>query len=463
MKIIMTLLLLAIMAGAVTVTNDAYAQTNTERLATIDETTSAISEVVDSIAASLGPLTEILSKLDNVLVSTASISQEVSEVKSSISGFGTTFLAIQAGVDSNRNTLTGITNQVLEMNTKIDNIQTTLGSAGDSGLEQRLDLLKTTIDNNNLAISQRLDTIETILTSLEGKLDTSSQPPPSTNLVRKTLTTDITSYDYKLGEKRSISGADVYFLNTKFSCDGPVSIDSVGTTVRTPHTPIIPTTSPNSATPENYLKVDNNDLYNSKFEVSAGTYSVLNRDYEFNLRPLLTGTTLDFTSRQVEDGTKISGSTRSAFSFQYQITVEYLGSDSTTCTLGSSNKNLNTALDQTGTILVNISATGSIVKTFSETISCNNDPVQITGIIGNVVDDWDASLIQFSEFKLSFPGDSTADTSIGFETDGSVSAITSPISFSNSNMVVSGKLPQATQMLVQIQYSTVTGGSCTVQ
>lgn len=463
MKIVIMLLLLV----AVGTAYDAYAQTNSERIRTIDSATSDIKAAVDGIVETLSPIADMVAKLDNILVSTAAITSDLSEVKSSISGFNTALLAIQTTAESNKNQLNGLTSQILEMNSKIDSIHTVLGSGGSSGIEQRLDLLKTTVDNNNLAITTRLQAIETSLSALGTQLEGPAQVP-SANLIRKVLNEEVTSYDYKVsGTKRTVSGDTVYSLDMKFSCDGPVSIDSVSTDVRTPQTPIIPTTTPNSSTNENYLKVDNRDLYNSRFETSSSSYSVLNRDVEFNLRPLLVGSTLDFSSRQVEVDTRIADSTRSSYSFSYQITVEYLGSSSTTCTLdtgrgGSSNPTLTTS--DTLLLTITADATNSIIKPFHQVISCNNDPVQITNIIGNAVGSgWSPDLASFANFGLQFPNDATSNVSIGFDSNGAISPTEYPISFSNSNMEISGSMPNVSQLLVQIQYSTVDGGSCTAQ
>ena len=462
MKIVIMLLLLV----AVGTAYDAYAQSNTERIQTIHTATSDIKAAVDGIVETLSPIADMVAKLDNILVSTAAINSDLSEVKSSISGFNTALLAIQTTAESNRNQLNGLTSQILEMNSKIDSIHTVLGSGGSSGIEQRLDLLKTTVDNNNLAISTRLQAIENSLSALGTQLEGPAQVP-SSNLVRKTLNQEVTSYDYKVsGTKRTISGDTVYSLDMKFSCDGPVSIDSVSTDVRTPQPPIIPTNTPNSNTNENYLKVDNRDLYNSRFEISAGSYGVLNRDVEFNLRPLLVGSTLDFSSRQVEDGTRIADSTRSSYTISYQITVGYLGSSSTTCTLdtgrgGSSNPTLTHS--DTLLLTINADATG-IVRQFNQVVSCNNDPVQITNIIGNAVgNDWDPNLASFAKFNLRFPNDASSNVEIGFDSNGAISPTEYPISFSNSNMEISGSMPNVSQLLVQIQYSTISGGSCTAQ
>lgn len=463
MKIVIMLLLLV----AVGTAYDAYAQTNSERIRTIESTTSDIKDAVDGIVETLSPIADMVAKLDNILVSTATINSDLSEVKSTISGFNTALLAIQTTAESNKNQLNGLTSQVLEMNSKIDSIQTVLGSGGSSGIEQRLDLLKTTVDNNNLAITTRLQAIENGLGTLGAKLAEPAQVS-SANLVRKVLNQDVNSYDYKVsGNKKIISGDTVYFLDMKFSCDGPVSIDSVSTDVRTPQTPIIPTNSPNSSTKENYLKVDNRDLYNSRFETSPGNYDVLNRDAEFNLRPLLVKSTLDFSSRQVEDGTRIADSTRTSYSFEYQITVEYLGSQSTTCTLDTGRgANSNPTLTNSDTLVLTITAdtTTSIIKPFKQVISCNNDPVQITKIIGNAVGTgWSPDLVSFASFDLQFPNDASSNVSIGFDSNGAISPTNYPISFSNSNMEVRGSMPNVSQLLVQIQYSTVAGGSCKAQ
>ena len=471
MKPIAIFLFLVLVTGATAVTGSAYAQSNTDLIASTNENTSAIKDTVDSIVDTLGEFSDtfkdMLAKLDSILASTTDITADLADVKSSISGFNDTFASIQAGTDANKNTLNGLTAQVLEMNEGINDIKSTFDNPDDSALGKSLNQLRITIDDNN----QRLQSIEASLVDLESKINTQTQtpqqpPPTSITLVRNTITTDVSSYDYKAGGvKRTVSGETVYLLDMKFGCDGPVSIDTVETSVTTADTAIIPTSTPNSTASVNYLKVNNQDLYHSKFEVSANTFTALIKDAELNLQRITTGDTLDFSSRQVENNDAIANSTRDDYAFDYQITIEYLGDISTKCILDKGGDGTGINLEKSDSVYVTVDIdSDSIIKKFSERISCGNNPVEITNIDGSIVGEgWDPSLASYAELKLAFPKDSNSDTTIGFEADGTLSSATYPIAFANSDMIVSGNLPNVKQMLVEITYSTVSGGSCAVQ
>lgn len=460
-----TLMLLAMAAGAMMLAGDAYAQTykdNTERIKALLENTGDIKTMLGNLTGSISSITDPLTdQIESILLSIASVNNEVADVKSSISTFASSFLTIQATVETNNLLLKDIQAQLVDVDLSIEAMQSVLGNQDDSALNMRLSQIENDIRSNNLLVNQQLKEIKDIL-SQPPEQPTTPAGPPTTGLSRQTLVTEVTGYDYKSGNTRTLSGKTVYTLNMQFSCDGPVSIDTVSTNVRTPQTPMIPLRDPNSATDENYLKVENRELYHSKYELSTNNFQVLNREVEFNLQSLSTGSTLRLTSQQFESNNIIADSTSAASNLRYHITVEYLASSSVTCNLDTGRQAPSGTLSDATPLLfgVDTSASSNILKPFSHTLNCGKNPVEITSLRATVAEGWLPNLANSANFRLSFPGSSQPDISIGFAVDGTLNAVTYPISFSNSDMIISGNLLADGNMLVEMAYKTVSGGLC---
>ena len=462
-----TLMLLAMAAGAMMLAGDAYAQTykdNTERIKALLENTGDIKTMLGNLTGSISSITDPLTdQIESILLSIASVNNEVADVKSSISTFASSFLTIQATVETNNLLLKDIQAQLVDMDLSIEAMQSVLGNQDDSALNTRLSQIENDIRSNNLLVNQQLKEIKDSLSRLESKEQpTTPVGPPATGLSRQTLVTEVTGYDYKSGNTRTLSGKTVYTLNMQFSCDGPVSIDTVSTNVRTPQTPMIPLRDPNSATDENYLKVENRELYHSKYELSTNNFQVLNREVEFNLQSLSTGSTLRLTSQQFESSNIIADSTSAASNLRYRITVEYLASSTVTCNLDTGRQAPSGTLSDATPLLfgINTSPSGNILKPFSHTLNCGKNPVEITSLRATVAEGWLPNLQSSTNFRLSFPGSSQSDISIGFAAGGTLNDVTYPISFSNSDMIISGNLVADGNMLVEMAYKTVSGGSC---
>ena len=453
MRIIYSLLLFAIMAGATTIATDAYAQSNTERIKAIHETVLSMN----------GTLTSLVAPSDD------------DGITSSITSFGDILNEILVVAQSNQQTVTELASIMADMRTDLSEVHAALSTQDDTNLAEDIGFLTSTVTRNHATVLDRLDTIEATLSAIEGKLvstPTTGSPTvtPGTDLVRDDVTLEVSAYTYKTnGIQRTIGGEEVYDLDLTFSCTGPANIATIRTDVRssTTHPEIITNDRPHSTTDQNYLTVDGRVLYDSKFEASSGSYLVFIRSVSFeNLESLATGDTLDFESRQHEVGTQIADSTRSAQGFSYEITVEYFADRSTTCSIGTGTGSIGTtgtgALPKSGSITLTPTLGTGLIRTFTETISCNNNPVDITSIETGVVG-WQGGLVRFAELTLTFldgSNDDTPDVTIDFNSDGTLVAPTYPISFSNVDLKVSGKLPNAENVIIEIDYNTVRGGSC---
>ncbi len=459
MRIIYTLLLFAIMAGATTIATDAYAQSNTERIKAIHETVISMN----------GTLTSLVAPSDD------------DGITSSITSFGDILNEILVAAQANQQTVSELASIMADMRTDLSEVHAALSTQDGTNLAGDIDFLASTVTRNHATILDRLDTIEATLSAIEGRLvstPTTGSPTvtpgvtPGATLVRDDATLEVSAYTYKAsGTQRTIGGETVYDLDLTFSCTGPANIDTISTNVKgSTHREIIPTASPHSTTDQNYLTVDGRVLYDSKFE-SSGSYLVFIRSVSFdNLRSLATGDTLDFESRQHEAGGQIAASTRSAPGFSYEITVDYFADRNTTCAIGTGTGGIGgtggtSALPRSDTVLLDATLGTGLIRNFNETISCNNNPVDITSIETGVVG-WQSGLARFAELSLTFldgSNDDTPDVEIDFNSgDGTLVAPTYPISFSNGDLRVSGKIPNAENLLIEIDYNTVRGGSCSV-
>ena len=241
-----TLLLAVMVAGAATIASEAHAQSNTERLVSINENTDSILDIVTAISNALvsiqGSIDTLTSDLSGDL---STVTESSARVESAISGFGPTLNSIVSGVQLNAATLNDLSNIMAGMSTDIASIQASLVDDGDGGLAQSIDVLTSTVNRNEITTSDRLDAIEAAINRLEAALDSTPSSVSPTGLTRGSEPYEVTTYTYKSqGEKRTISGTDVYDLDLTFSCDGPVSIDEVSTDISNSVTWIITNSIP---------------------------------------------------------------------------------------------------------------------------------------------------------------------------------------------------------------------------
>lgn len=465
-----TLLLAVMVAGAATIASEAHAQTNTQRIESIQESTDSILDIVTpissalaSIQSSIDALAASLSDISDLSDDLSTVTESSARVESAISGYGPTLNSIVSAVQLNAATLSDLSSIMAGMSTDIASIRASLVDGDDSGLAQSIDVLTSTVNRNEINTSDRLDAIEEAISRLEAKLDSTPSTVSPAGLTRDSVTYEVTTYTYKSqGEKRTIGGTDVYELELTFSCDGPVSIDEVSTDITSSVRWIITNPLPTRTTPENYLEVERQELYHSRFETSPGLYQVYNRAFDFGLEQLSVGQTLDFDSQQTESGTVISDSTRAAYQRGYTITVDYLGDRSTTCSFGGTGNIGTGALPKSGSLLVAPAVEGpSSIKTFSADITCDDDPVEITEITAQVVDGWSTGLAGFSKFRLTHL-DSNQVVDIGFANDGTLMPYSYPISFHSEDIRVSGTIASSEDvtLLIEVRYNTVAGGSC---
>lgn len=486
------LLLLALAAGATTITADAHAQTNTERIASIHE-------IVQGIQDGLGTSTSA-----------------TDTITSSITGFQDALDDILATAEANRQSISSLSAMITTVSTGINDIKATLNATGSTDITEDVNFLSTTINRNHVSISDRLDTLDRAVADLEIKLDltqatidekldttlaaigdkldsalagigggggttTTTTTPPSTGtprlsgeIVRQTEPLEVTAYMYKSdGQERRVGSDIIYELDLAFSCDGSANIDEIRTTVTRSSTIIIPTTAPGINTDRNYLKVDDGQfLYDSSFQSSPTQHVVLTRDISYeSLRNLGANEQLRFESQQYnDDNNRISSSTRASPVFLYDISIVYLADRNTTCSFSLNGDSTTGALSESKALLVyvDLSDNERTLRQYSETVSCGNDPVDITNIIidtGDDNDDW-LRLVRHASLELTFldgVNDNTADVSLTFDSDGTIVEPEYPVHFSGADLRISGTMPSVDEVYIDILYNTVSGGSCSVE
>lgn len=471
MKHTRTMALFAVLVASAAVSG-AYAQSapsNTERIASIHESTDSILDMV----------TGIVDTLNGMLASLGSLTSGVAQINSSITGFGSTLDVIAATAEVNSKTLSGMSAILSGMSSDMESIKGSLAGQDGGDISGSISFLTDTVNRNQVSVDDRLRAIEITLADIKEKLDgtsVSSGVSPGTDLIRSSKQIQVSDYTYKSrGTSTTYNAAPVYTLEMTFSCTGTVSVDKVTTTVTRNSNKIFDTGTPDRLTKVNYLQVDGRDLYHSKFETSPNTYQVYDRDVEFNLSPLAPGSTLRFLSQQHTGNPdnnpgviNITGSSQSDSEFMYTVEVSYLATRDTSCDIvAGSGVNNAEPLSQTGTVLVPAAFNmNDTLRPFSNTVSCGDNPVEITKIQASPVETWPQHLTAFSSFDLTIldgTNDSVPDYRIGFDGTGSLNAVDYPISFSKADLRISGKAPQIDQMLIQIDYRTVSGGSCSSQ
>jgi archaellum component FlaC len=321
-------------------TIDAYAQSNTQRIADIDDNTSAIKTVVDaindmvssmsdaiealssSIAGIESTLTSVNSSVDEVKSSVATISADVTTIKSSITGFD----AVTAGLGIINTKITSIEDRLTNIETSIVSGQS---SSADSTSLQILSERVAGIALNMATINDQLEVISAELGVIRDTTSSSQTTQTISGFFEGTTTKTITNYDYKQhGKKITVDGFDRYELDMAFTCSTDVFLDTADMapsqrTIRTAEA--LNTPNPNNAVQYlsrqfaasngnapsidqlrtyaqiNYITVDGRTLYNNNFVIGSGSndnhYIEYDRLETFENRKLTAGMGLQFETR----------------------------------------------------------------------------------------------------------------------------------------------------------------------
>lgn len=376
------LLSLVVITGAVT--TDAFAQSNTERLADIDDNTDAIKSMVesleaavdslaDSVASILEMLTSMDGKLDNVGTSVTSVSSAVTDlstktsgIETSVSGMSTTLTDVQGKVDSINSAITSFSDvqtSIMLLTAKVDNLGTSLTDNGVASNvaanTEAINTLSAQVIANDASIRDALNNIQSSLSTIEAKLGVVSEkvdkPVTTTTTADGTyIETDsdkeVTSHDFaSLGKKVTDSGFDYYDLKLSFTCTEDVRLRSAEVikadadndylkrgAVYIEDTDADTNERPYGGEPNkpnlgvNYVKVEGTDLYNNWYALTPTNYEELNNEESFATRLLRAGDTLPFEARLYDgmfikhNGTKTTDGNNISYSAANDNTVTAL-------------------------------------------------------------------------------------------------------------------------------------------
>lgn len=344
------LLSLVVMAGAVT--TDAFAQSNTERLESIDDTTDAIESMVtalktavDSLATSIASISEMLTsmdaKIDGIGTNVGSVSTAVSDlstktsgIETSVSGMDMKLTDVQGKVDSISSAITSfsdIQTSIMLLTAKVDTLENSLTddniASNVAANTDAINTLSAQVIANDASIRDALNTIQSSLGNIEAKLGVVSEKVET----RQTTTTttadgtfidtdtdkEVTTYDFaRLGKKTTDSGFDYYDLNLSFTCTEDVRLRSAEVVKASDDNEYLTrgaiyvepaadgvenrpyggtNTKPNLGI--NYVKVEGTNLYNNWYAVSPINYEESNSKESFANRLLRAGDSLPFEAR----------------------------------------------------------------------------------------------------------------------------------------------------------------------
>ena len=504
-----TVVLLSLLAVAGLAVNDVYAQSNTERLISIDENAESIKGTVEGIADDTDGLSTMVSAIQDTL----------SGMADTLTGIMNAITGVQTSVDS-------VAMDVTQMNSKIVGIETTL--MGLSGLDDRLasidsrinnlasggmndqvlQVLTSTVTNTNDRLElviNKLDAIEDALERVNIRVEsieaTPATPRPGNILLEGESELNVNTYHYlKQGDATTDRGTDFYELDMTFSCNKDVFIDSAELVLVPDNEYMVRQAADTSVTwadvDNNYVTVNKRDLYNNKLPIGGNVYAVYHRVADFNNYAVNAGDRLVFESRLYEGifnndtasadvgdwiddqtaaltagtGHLIEGSTRDDNYGLYEINVEWFSYESgTSCSIGfGSASAVAPGLTRSTTLSYGVTQNpvqvenDRTLRDFSDTIDCGGDPVEITDITAGTRDDW--RLPGFANVDLTIGSD---EYSLEFDTDDQLTHPVFanlnevlPLYIGNEDLIISGSVPLE-NFLITLHYDTVPDAECT--
>ncbi|MYB46857.1 MAG: hypothetical protein F4X71_03850 [Cenarchaeum sp. SB0662_bin_33] len=317
------LLSLLVIAGAVTI--DAYAQTNTQRIATIEDNTNDISSVVDAINSMVSGMADAIDDITAGIVglqsAVTSVDDSVSEVKDSVdslSGEISTIKSSITGFDDVMASISLMNDRISSIEDRLSSIEVNVisnqGSGGaDSAVLQALAERVAQIGLNMESINNQLSAISDELGVIRTTSTTPSTPSP-TGYFEGTTQKIITNYDYKqLGNGGGKDGSEYYDLDMTFTCTGDVFLDTADmveyqgeNTQYLSRIPATLDTLPNLQTAleklkeVNFVNIDGRTLYSSSFEINTNNYVELDTIERFDNRRLAAGESITIETRIYE-------------------------------------------------------------------------------------------------------------------------------------------------------------------
>lgn len=161
---------MAVIAGAMTITTDAYAQTNTERLATVDARTAETHDLVTGLVESLGFLTGTVTDLHGMVTS---VFESVTQVKDAVDSTSMKVDALDSKISMVAGDIDANSAQLAELASSVSSDISDVSDAVAANGAAIRDLnsnVQTSIDNAVGDLSAKVDTNAAAITEIQNAL-----------------------------------------------------------------------------------------------------------------------------------------------------------------------------------------------------------------------------------------------------------------------------------------------------
>ena len=331
LKTFHALLLSIVMVAGVMTINDAFAQTNTERLVTVADTTAdtnsrvvQLTEIWNNFGNQFTPITEALNL----------VAEEITAISDEISTLSGDVMAASAKVDSLENKLDSyaetrasdseaMMGQINELADTLpviqEKISTLAGDTSVSDLAAKVDNIATQLDNFSDALRSIQDEVQGLQSEVGtiSSTTTAETGPAPTDLNEGVLEEDVLVKWYSPTEELPDTHKAVKFeADFYFTCESDVFINTVNATdkslmevgyyntpktvsedpVSIPNQVLTITGDPLSSPQYTDLSVNDRTIINTKFTRIADTKELFIKERSFNLLELKAGEALTFES-----------------------------------------------------------------------------------------------------------------------------------------------------------------------
>lgn len=506
MQVMRSVILGLLMVAASMAAIDAQAQTNSERLVSIDESTDTIQEVVNAIQEAIASIADGIA---NIMSGIKMLQTDMDTVVSGVGIIEEDISSASGKIDTLMASTEEITDSLDAIDERIQSLEEGDGQQDEQdrlvGLINDLTYRTNVLDSN---LIDRLSSIESRLTAMEIQLlaleeeddgddDDDKSRPVIDYLLEGTSQRSLSSYDFKRqGDDVPTRGLTYYDLEMTFSCNNNVFLKKATMTTAfgdddqylirdADHT------DDQGGEPDgiNYVTVEGRTLYHNWYDTAPGTqnnyieYST--QDTSFGNRLLREGSALDFKARLYDghfdmgqydpdaantEPLLINNSTRDSNTSLYTLKVEWTAQRSgTICSIGygSDSGPVGLTAEKSLSYGVDIDSDNSILNNFSDTLDCEGEPVSITNVDTGTGDEWASSLARYAVMYMTIidgVNDDEPDATFGFDSDGRASLSDGDLpSFADADLEITGRLPGTEGLVVRINYDTVPGVTCEIR
>ncbi len=296
------LLSLAVIAGAVTITTDAYAQTNTERLITVvdntNEANSLLSDILDAVTSGFANVLEMLGVIDTDL---AAIHGDLEDIHGDLSAVDTDLQEIHGDLEDIHGDLAALDGDMQTLSASISGLGAASAALGEVSQGVQTNAASINALNAKLdMISEAVGVVNDTATSIQEAVETDSTttaPTGPTNMLHSVETEQaITVADFA-GAVTKHPTDSTYETSNTFSCTGDVFLDSMAVTDVDPVLYSVTALAGDDVAPKTTVSLNGVNLYetydNSGTQAATDT-SVLEitKDRDFDNQFLAAGSTL---------------------------------------------------------------------------------------------------------------------------------------------------------------------------